>query len=97
MEESNTAILLEINKLRENVSNLNEKVKTLETLLITISTSSKKMDSHIDFITNTYETFKLPLYYVKNTVEKLVQVGFSKNNAITDTMECQQIDVSKSE
>jgi hypothetical protein len=82
-EINNDTVLLEINKLREDVSNLNEKIKTLESLLIKLSGSAEKMDSHIDFITNTYETFKVPLYYVKNTVDRLV--GFNKNNTITDT------------
>lgn len=88
---NNDTVLLEINKLKEDVSNLNEKIKTLETLLIKISITAEKTDSHIDFITNTYETFKLPLYYVKNTVDRLV--GFNNNNAITNT----PIDVLKSE
>jgi hypothetical protein len=90
-EINNDTVLLEINKLREDVSDLNEKIKILESLLIKISVSAEKMDSHIDFITNTYDTFKTPLYYVKNTVDRLV--GFNKNNTITDTSN----DVLKSE
>jgi hypothetical protein len=92
-EINNDTVLLEINKLREDVSDLNEKIKILESLLIKISVSAEKMDSHIDFITNTYDTFKTPLYYVKNTVDRLVGNSFNKNNTITDTSN----DVLKSE
>jgi hypothetical protein len=92
-EINNDTVLLEINKLREDVSDLNEKIKILESLLIKISVSAEKMDSHIDFITNTYDTFKTPLYYVKNTVDRLVGNSFIKNNVLTDTSN----DVLKSE
>jgi hypothetical protein len=92
-EINNDTVLLEINKLRENVSDLNEKIKILESLLVKISVSAEKMDSHIDFITNTYDTFKTPLYYVKNTVDRLVGNSFIKNNVLTDTSN----DVLKSE
>jgi hypothetical protein len=75
----------EINKLRDEVSSLNEKVKSLETLLIKISATAERTDSHIDFITNTYETFKAPLMYVKNTVDRLSGITFNRNSAITDS------------
>ena len=76
----------EINNLRDEVSSLNEKVKTLETLLIKISATAERTDSHIDFITSTYETFKAPLMYVKNTVDKLSGITFNRNSAITDSI-----------
>jgi len=75
----------EINKLRDEVLALNEKVKTLESILLKISAVSEKTDAHIDFITNTYETFKAPLYYVKNKVDQLAAITFNKNSALIDS------------
>jgi hypothetical protein len=84
MEQSTSENILisDIEKLREEVAMLNEKMKTFETILLKLSVTAERTDSHIDFITNTYETFKAPLYYVKNTVDKLVGVGYTKINTL---------------
>jgi hypothetical protein len=47
-----------------------------------IKKSSTKLDNHIDFIENTYDTLVLPLNFLKNTVSRITGSGNTKNDLI---------------
>lgn len=60
---------IEINKLNDKIDKLEKKVDKILELLHNINYSSSKMNEHIDFIENTYDTIRMPLNYVKKKIE----------------------------
>lgn len=62
---------IEIDKLNKKVDNLEKKIDKIIELLHNINYSSSKMNDHIDFIENTYDTIRMPLNYVKKKIEYL--------------------------
>jgi len=57
-----------LNKL----DSINSRLDNIELEIKKIKESSGKMDNHIDFIEETYETLKYPIEYVKKSFDKYV-------------------------
>lgn len=57
-----------LNKL----DNINSRLNNIELEIKKIKESSGKMDNHIDFIEDTYETLKYPIEYVKKSFDKYI-------------------------
>jgi len=57
-----------LNKL----DSINSRLNNIELEIKKIKESSGKMDNHIDFIEDTYETLKYPIEYVKKSFDKYV-------------------------
>lgn len=68
-----------INNLENKIDNLEKKLDNLETKLdkiydlITnnIVNSCNKMNNHINFIENVYETIKMPMFFIVNKIKYL--------------------------
>jgi len=59
--------------MEENIKLILESLKNIESRLTlieqTLNKNTTKMESHIDFIENTYNVVRTPLNYIKNKVE----------------------------
>lgn len=62
-------IITEIKSLKECQEKLVEEVKSLKDNQSELNKSCARMDSHISFVEDTYETLKNPLNIFKNKIE----------------------------
>jgi hypothetical protein len=64
----------DIEQIKIDIKNINTKVELilqkLETL-DSLKTSSNKLDNHIDFIENTYDSLVYPINYLKNSINRI--------------------------
>jgi len=63
----NTSIEQRLIVIENEVHKLNTKVDQILELLNSAKTSCDKMDTHIDFVNNTYKTLKAPLDYISHS------------------------------
>ena len=62
----------QLDRIENLLVQINNKIDSHECRLGKIEASSSKMDSHIDFIEETYTTLKNPLNFVKKNVERIM-------------------------
>jgi archaellum component FlaC len=53
-------------KILEMLCLIDKKIDKIQTDLIEIKDNSKKMNDHIDFIEQTYDSLKTPIEFIKN-------------------------------
>jgi archaellum component FlaC len=68
-------IKLLICELIEKVNTLQNDVNIIKSSLQRIDTNCERMDGHINFVENTYDTLKYPIQIFKNKIEQV----FGKN------------------
>jgi len=68
-------IKLLICELIEKVNTLQQDVNIIKSSLQRIDTNCERMDGHISFVENTYDTLKYPIQIFKNKIEQV----FGKN------------------
>lgn len=73
-EELTTEIL----KLKQEVLKLKEVIIDLSKNIKSMNESTSRMDNHIDFVENTYETLKKPLNYITDRVNRM-SIGYIKS------------------
>ena len=57
-------ILFELKQINTKLDHIAEEVKTLKTTV-------NRMDGHIDFVEETYDTLKFPIHVVKKKIEQI--------------------------
>ena len=57
--------------LQNEISNIKIQLTDIQKSLQTLILSSSKLNNHIDFVEDTYDSLKAPLNFVKDTVKKL--------------------------
>ena len=67
----------ELKDIKYQLGIIIDKLNALEDLKL----SSHKLDSHIEFIEQTYDTLVQPLNYIKNTVNKIT--GYENGDLLT--------------
>lgn len=74
-KESKESELIEIKELliivNTKIDMLQKEVSEIKNKLIDVDTNCKKMDSHINFVENTYDTLKYPISIFKNKIEQV--------------------------
>ena len=74
-KDKNENVMIELSKIQTVLHTMQKDIDDIKSNIITITKSSDKVDSHIDFIEDTWNTFKSPLYVIKDTVEKHLGVS----------------------
>jgi len=63
-----TDIQNELKEINKRFANIEKKLANIEKICI-------RMDKHISFIDNVYDSVEKPLIYVKNTIENLLKIS----------------------
>lgn len=61
-----------INKLEQQIDRVEQKIDRVEQKIDILLERSLRSENHIDFIENTYDTFKNPLFFVKDKINNLI-------------------------
>lgn len=78
---SSSCIRNEITNLKNQVERMEEKLDAiLQKMDTNIIKNCDKMGDHIDFVNNVYDTVKVPLHYISNTVQKMIGVSGGNKN-----------------
>ena len=79
---SSSCIRNEITNLKNQVERMEEKLDAiLQKMDDNIIKNCDKMGDHIDFVNNVYDTVKVPLHYISNTVQKMIGVNTNCHDA----------------
>ena len=62
----------EISEIRKELKDIKELLLSLNEKVDKLDKSSKKMDSHINFIEDTYDNLKSPINFMKNKINTLI-------------------------
>lgn len=66
-------------ELKQEVTQLKDIIEDLSKNIKTMNVSTSRMDSHIDFVEDTYETLKRPLHYITNKVNGIMSISHVNN------------------
>jgi hypothetical protein len=58
----------DIETIKSELKDIKQMLITLQNTVDNLSKSTKKLDDHIDFVENTYDTLKYPLNFIKDTI-----------------------------
>jgi archaellum component FlaC len=71
------------NDIIQRLDNIENEIKELKQLINQLLKTTTRMDGHISFVENTYETLSYPLNVLKNSVEKIFPVEKKENLMIS--------------
>ena len=72
----------EIKIIREDIKEIKIQLNSIAKSIEILSNKCNRMDTHISFVEKTYDTFKQPLNFVKNKVERIMTYSNTQNNLI---------------
>ncbi len=70
-----------ISKIETDVAQIKLQLINITEMLTLLTKSSDKLNNHINFVEETYDTLKKPLNYMKDTVNRI-----TFRNALTNTL-----------
>jgi hypothetical protein len=71
MEKEIEIIKKDLQEIKSKLNIITDILKNRLDCIDTLVKCSNKLDTHIDFVENTYDTLVQPLNYIKNTVNRI--------------------------
>jgi len=78
-------VLEKIKTIQNKLDILDDKIELVLSLLKQQTASCNKMDSHITFIENTYDTLRTPLNFITSNVNKMMGITSTQPLPILNT------------